>query len=160
MDVTTLKREVFYNWKHLKLILVPPCVKEIEEGCFEKCVRLEEIEIPNGVKNIPKNCFKNCLNLRSIKIPDSVEFIDATAFIGCVNLENIFANQKNKFFFEKILKIPENIKEIKENDYKEYKNIETLEIPLKTEVDINFFQNFRFLRIVLWCILHPLKRHI
>ena len=148
LDVTTLKREVFYNWKYLKLILVPPCVNNIEEGCFEKCVRLEEIEIPNGVKKIPKNCFKNCLNLRSIKIPDSVEFIDGTAFVGCVNLENIFANQKNKLFFEKILKIPENIKEIKENDYKEYKNIETLEIPLKTEVDINFFQNFRFLRIV------------
>ena len=148
LDVTTLKREVFFNWKHLKLILVPPCVNEIEEGCFEQCVRLEEIDIPNGVKIIPKNCFKNCLNLRSIKIPDSVINIDGTAFIGCVNLENIFANEKIKLFFQKILKIPENIKHIQKDDYKEYKNIETLEIPLKTEVDKNFFKNFPFLRVV------------
>ena len=38
---------------------------------------------------------------------------------------------------------------INENDYFEYLNIETLEIPFGTEVDQNyFFHNFRFLRII------------
>jgi len=147
-NTTVLKREIFHNWKHLKLIIIPPTVNEIEEGCFENCIRLEEIDIPNGVKIIPKNCFRNCLNLRSIQIPNSVQIIHGTAFTGCINLENIFADEKISKLFIKTLQIPEDKKLISDNDYNEYKNIETLEIPLNTEVDINFFKNFPFLRVV------------
>ena len=143
-----LKKEIFNSWKHLKLIIVPPSVKKIDPYCFENCIRLEEIEIPNGVTEIPKNCFKNCYNLKSIQIPDSVEFIDGTAFIGCTNLDNIFANDKIKKLFSKILKIPENTKEISADDYSDLKNIETLEIPLNINVDIDFFKNFNYLRVV------------
>jgi len=147
-NITVLKREIFHNWKHLKLIIIPPTVNEIEEGCFENCIRLEEIDIPEGVKIIPRNCFRNCLNLRSIQIPNSVQSIHGTAFIGCINLENIYANNNISKLFVKTLQIPEDKKLILNNDYNEYKNIETLEIPLNTEVDINFFKNFPYLRVV------------
>ena len=123
-------------------------VNKIEPFCFENCVKLEEIEIPNGVNEIPRNCFKNCYNLKSIQIPDSVKFIDGTAFIGCVNLEIIYSNEEIKQLFIKILKIPNDKKEISSDDYLILKNIETLEIPLYTNVDIDFFNNFNYLRIV------------
>ena len=144
----TLKKKIFYGWKHLKLIIVPPSVKSIDPCCFENCIKLEEIEIPDGVKEIPKNCFKNCYNLKSIQIPDSVNDIDGTAFIGCVNLENIFANDKIKNLFNKVLIIPKDEKEISSDAYSDMKNIETLEIPLFINVDIDFFQNFKYLRVV------------
>ena len=143
-----LKKEIFYGCKHLKLIIVPPSVNKIDPCCFENCVKLEEIEIPDGVTKIPKNCFKNCYNLKSIKIPDTVEFVDGTAFIGCINLENIFANDVINNLFVKILQIPKDKKEISSVDYSELKNIETLEIPLYINVDIDFFKNFKYLRVV------------
>ena len=143
-----LQKEIFCGWKHLKLIVVPNSVKRIDPYCFENCIRLEEIEIPGGVEEIPKNCFKNCYNLKSIQIPDSIKFIDGTAFIGCVNLKNIFANDEIKKLFCKILTIPKDIKEISSNDYSDMKNIETLEIPLYINVDIEFFKNFNYLRVV------------
>ena len=86
--------------------------------------------------------------MNAIKIPDSVYLIDGTSFIGCVNLKNIFCNDKIKTLFEKILVIPNDKKIVNQYDYSEYSNIETLEIPLNTEVDIDFFNNFRFLRAV------------
>ena len=143
-----LKKEIFYNWKHLKLIIVPLSVNKIEESCFEKCFRLEEIEIPSDVKEIPRNCFKNCFNLKTIRLPENIKYIHPTAFIGCVNLENIYANEKIKKLFEKILKIPIGTKEIKNNDYKDMPNIETLEIPLNINIDIDFFKNFKNLRVI------------
>ena len=145
---TILKKEIFYNWKHLKLIIVPLSIQEIEESCFEMCFRLEEIEIPSGVKEIPRNCFKNCYNLKTIRLPESVNYIHHTAFIGCLNLENIYANDKIKKLFEKILIIPDNTKEIKSNDYQDLPNIETLEIPLKVNVNPDFFKNFKNLRVI------------
>ena len=54
-----LKKEIFYGWKHLKLIIVPPSVKKIDPYCFENCIRFEEIEIP-------KNCSKNGYNLKKV----------------------------------------------------------------------------------------------
>ena len=143
-----LKREIFSEWKTLKLIILPESIKKIEKGCFENCIRLEEIEIPEGVEEIPENCFRNCLNLNSIKIPDSVLTIDGTSFIGCINLKNIYCNSSIKKLFEKKLIIPNDKKLVFENDYIDFPNIETLEIPLNTEVDISFFKNFRFLRVV------------
>ena len=146
---SVLKKDIFYNWKHLKLIIVPLSVQYIEESCFEQCFRLEEIEIPSGVKKIPRNCFKNCYNLKSIRIPDSVEYIDHTAFTGCINLENIYANDDIKKLFEKILKIPENKEIIKADDYSDLPNIETLEIPLGIKnVEKNFFKNFKNIRVI------------
>ena len=145
---SVLKKEIFFNWKHLKLIIVPLSVNKIEPSCFEKCFRLEEIEIPSGVKEIPKNCFKNCFNLKTIRLPESVKYIHPTAFIGCVNLENVYANEKIKKLFEKVLIIPDNVKEIKSNDYKDMPNIETLEIPLNKNIDPDFFKNFKNLRVI------------
>ena len=145
---TKLKKEIFYNWKHLKLIIVTLSVNEIEECCFEKCFHLEEIEIPSGVKRIPRNCFKNCYNLKTIRLPESVEYIDPSAFIGCINLENIYANDKIKKLFEKILIVPNNTKELKSKDYEDLPNIETLEIPLNTDINPEFFKNFKNLRVI------------
>ena len=71
------------------------------------------------------------------------------AFIGCVNLTNIICNDKIKKLFEKILIIPNNEFPINTNDYFEYSNIETLEIPFGTDWSL-FFHNFRFLRMIIF----------
>ena len=46
------------------------------------------------------------------------------------------------------MKFSKDVKQIKDDDYNEYSNIETLEIPLNIEVDIDFFKNLIFIRIV------------
>ena len=102
------KENLFYNWKHLKLIIIPKTIKKIDEWCFGDCVRLEvNWNISSGVEILTYNCFKNCYNLRSIK------FTDGTAFIGCINLENIFEMIKLNNYFKKF-----------ENSYRKKNEIE------------------------------------
>ena len=143
-----LRKKIFYNWKNLKSVKIPSTVNQIESSCFERCSKLDEIIIPNNVKIIPENCFKNCGNLKSIEIPDSVNIIHPTAFIGCINLNIIKANERIKNLFQKTLEIPILKKNIEKDDYKEFPNIETLEIPLQAKVNPLFFKNFKYLRVV------------
>ena len=143
-----LKKKYFHNWKYLISVKIPSTVNQIENSCFERCLRLKEIILPDKITVIPENCFKNCRDLKRIKIPNGVTNIHPTAFIGCINLTIIEANDRIKKLFQKVLSIPKVKKYLKSEDYREYPNIETLEIPLQTEVDPRFFKNFKYLRIV------------
>jgi len=104
---------------------------------------------PNGVTNIPKDAFKGCKSLRNVVLPDTVTSISPDAFNGCINLinnnikNNIKCNQNLKKQFEYNLVIPENIQKVSKDNYGAYSNLESIEIPLKTEVDPEFLAGLK-----------------
>ena len=128
-----IKREIFYQWKTLRKVILPDSIEEIEEGAFEES-GIEEIEIPLKVKIIPHNAFKNCTNLKKVKIHDKVDVISATAFQNCNNLDekNIFVGgELSKQFLKKKLIIQDEF--LDKNDYWQYQSVEELEISLNTK---------------------------
>ena len=56
--------------------------------------------------------------------------------------------QRIKKLFTKILIVPNNKKFLNNDNYKDIPNIETLEIPLETKIESNFFKNFEGLRVI------------
>lgn len=47
-------------------------LKEIPDGLFENCERLQKIDIPEGVEIIGSSVFDSCTNLRKINVPEEL----------------------------------------------------------------------------------------
>lgn len=60
-------------------------ITEIDDLCFNKCKKLNEVVISNGIQRIGTYAFKGCENLKSITMPTSVTYIGEDAFDGCAN---------------------------------------------------------------------------
>ena len=65
---------------------IPSGVKEIGEGAFSNCSKLEHINIPLSVQSIGYSAFSFCSSLKSISIPDTVTNIGSSAFFYCTDL--------------------------------------------------------------------------
>lgn len=63
----------------LKSVVLPPSIKQLEDGEFMGCSNLEKIVFPDGLEAIPDNCCKDCVNLTEIVLPDSVKEIGSHA---------------------------------------------------------------------------------
>lgn len=61
-------------------IEMPDSVKNLKEGTFYNCQKLQKVNLSNSLKIIPNSCFGFCISLHEIKIPDSVEIIEEYAF--------------------------------------------------------------------------------
>ena len=73
-----------YKEKAIKRVLIPKCVREIQEGAFEDCKNLREVIFEEGsmLKQIECGAFQNCGYLRNILLPDGLEEIGLNAFCG------------------------------------------------------------------------------
>ncbi len=61
-------------------------VKELPEGSFHECIRLEKVTLPESLERIGSNAFYWCESLDSIHIPPSVKEIGSGAFERCSSL--------------------------------------------------------------------------
>lgn len=83
----TITDNAFYG-SSIEEIEMPDSVKNLKEGAFCNCQKLQKVNLSNSLKIIPNSCFDFCSSLHEIKIPDSVEIIEKYAFFDA-KLTNI-----------------------------------------------------------------------
>ena len=83
----TITDNAFYG-SSIEEIEMPDSVKNLKEGAFCNCQKLQKVNLSNSLKIIPNSCFDFCASLHEIKIPDSVEIIEKYAFFDA-KLTNI-----------------------------------------------------------------------
>ena len=76
----TITDNAFYG-SSIEEIKMPDSVKNLKEGAFCNCQKLQKVNLSNSLKIIPNSCFGFCVSLHEIKIPDSVEIIGKYAFL-------------------------------------------------------------------------------
>ena len=151
-----ITRRMFYNCRTIKQINIDADIDIVRESTFENCECLQEINFKTSnkrLKEIRANAFKNCESLTSITFPSTITQlkIHPTAFDGCSNIKTLNCSNQIKrqiqIICTKELSVSHDVVLISRDKYKEYINIETLEIPLKTKIEFPeyFFNQFPLL---------------
>lgn len=96
--VVSLELNAFSFCTQITSIVIPDCVKRIEDMVFYGCESLEKITIGSGVKSIGIAAFASCVSLKSITIPAKVTYIGYAVFQDCKNLEKITVDPENPVF--------------------------------------------------------------
>ena len=86
----------FENSPILRVIKLPPTIKNISNNTFSNCPMLESINIDSGVMRAGKGAFEGCAALTNVTFPETVSAwttydpeIGERAFSGCAGLENM-----------------------------------------------------------------------
>ena len=68
-------------------VILPRHMKEIEEGSFVNCRKLESVILPEEIISIGKQAFASCEKLHQIDFPSGLQKIGEEAFANCSNLK-------------------------------------------------------------------------
>jgi hypothetical protein len=70
-------------------VILPRHMKEIEEGSFVNCRKLESVILPEEIISIGKQAFASCEKLHQIDFPSGLQKIGEEAFLNCYSLKEI-----------------------------------------------------------------------
>lgn len=110
-------------------------LKEIPDGLFEKCKRLQEINFPEGVETIGSEVFDSCTNLRKITFPSTLKSLQSTTY-ECKNIEELDLSKVHL------------LEEIPEYFISENCDIQTLVIPVGVKIVGDEFASSKSIREV------------
>lgn len=155
-SVRSIELGAFYNCSSLASVTIGNSVETIGQGAFRDCKMLRSVTIPNSVSEIKKEAFFGCRNLISITIGNNVTHIRQDAFYDCRSLtavhitdlsawcginfyEGDYTYTSNPLAFaenlylngEKVtnLIIPNDVRRIKNDAFKNCRNITSVTIP-------------------------------
>lgn len=86
--VTEIGTAAFFGCDNLSSINFHEGLKNIQEGAFAYCPKLESIDLPDGFVGFDEYAFMNS-GLKSVNLPTSVEAIGEMVFMGCSSLKSI-----------------------------------------------------------------------
>lgn len=110
-------------------------LKEIPDGLFKECERLQEINFPEGVETIGYEVFDGCTNLRKITFPSTLKSLKSTTY-KCEMIEVLDLSKVHL------------LKEIPDNFISENCKIETLVIPVGVKIVGDGFASSKSIREV------------
>lgn len=110
-------------------------LKEIPDGLFENCERLQKIDIPEGVEIIGSSVFDSCTNLRKITFPSTLKSLQSTTY-ECEMIEELDLSKVHL------------LEEIPEYFISENCKIETLVIPVGVKIVGDEFASSKSIREV------------
>ncbi|CAE7259102.1 BSPAL1 [Symbiodinium microadriaticum] len=83
------KDEAGCDSRSLIFVHIPPGVRKIRPGAFQKCSSLVRVIILDSVTVIGNSAFRDCHSLISVVIPASVITIEHAAFNNCKSLRSL-----------------------------------------------------------------------
>lgn len=112
-------------------------ITAVDSTAFFQNETVEEIILPDTVLSIGDMAFMFCTNLKTVKIPVYLNSIGDFAFLGCSSLSDIDINSNissiSISMFEQSgissIKIPYNVSEIKNQAFRNCKNLTSVVIP-------------------------------
>lgn len=84
-----LPKDIFEGCDHLRSIVLPSRLREIEKRAFANCYELEEVYIPDGVTTLHSEVFRNCNRLTTVTMPARLAVIGKECFYGCKQLRDV-----------------------------------------------------------------------
>ena len=140
--VTGIGKWAFYAFVKLKTVEMADSVTYIKNEAFASCRNLTSVKLSAKVKSIEGAAFYACAKLEHLTLPEEVIIPDSVTktykalFVGCKSLSKI--------------KLPKDMKEIKQYDFTNCKNLRTLEIPeAVTTVSMSAFSGTKLKKITL-----------
>ena len=135
--------QAYYQDDSLTEYVIESGIKEIGDFSFAR-TGLTSIEIPDGVEKIGYGGFYHCDNLSEVTIPNSVTEIDANAFektawLSARKVESAFVIAGNGILLaysgtDSVVNIPNGIKQIGAEVFKDHMGITAVNIPDSVEV--------------------------
>ncbi|MBP3717332.1 MAG: leucine-rich repeat protein [Paludibacteraceae bacterium] len=116
--VTRIKNGCF-SGSHLKHIVLPDSLVEINYCAFSYCEDLEELVLPGSVQTIEYGAFMCTSSLREISIPEGVTSIDERTFFSCTQLEKVV--------------LPKSLNKLSTLAFLDCKNLKEITIPASIE---------------------------
>lgn len=84
----------FYSCEKLERVTLPASVETISYAAFSYCNNLKEVSLNYGLKKIEDFAFSDCYRLKEIFVPATVTKLGDAAFSQCVSLERAFLLSK------------------------------------------------------------------
>ncbi len=155
--ITAIGKEAFYGFTEAKSVIIADSVTRIGNGAFTACMNLRFVKLSVNIKSIEGDAFYGCERLEQLTLPDTLKTLGTLG--ACLKLkeismpDSVFKTNKNLFYDCRSLtkiKLSKGMKEIKQHDFANCKNLRTLEIPeAVTTVSMSAFSGTKLKRITL-----------
>ncbi len=155
--ITGIGQWAFYSFVDLKSVAMTDSVAYIKDGSFIFCMNLTSVKLSANIKNIDGNAFYGCNKLEHLTLPDTLKTLGS--FGLCSKLKEVIIPDSVSRTYESLfvgckslskIKLSKGMKEIKQYDFANCKNLRTLEIPeTVTTVSMSAFSGTKLKKITL-----------
>ncbi len=164
--ITGIGDMAFYSFVELKTVVMADSVTRIGYGAFSSCISLKSIKLSVNVTTIEREAFYHCAKLEHLTLPDTLKTLGALG--ACSKLKEVIipdsVTKTYKMLFVDCtsltkIKLSKGMKEIKQYDFANCKNLRTLEIPeAVTTVSMSAFSGTNLKKITLPKNVTTIKR--
>lgn len=145
-DYSSSSKPPYPNWA--TSIVIEEGVTSIGDYAFEGFTGFSSLDIPSSITSLGEYAFSNCDALEKVVIPDTVEYVGDYLLYGCdTQIEVYFENNLESLSttvlpnFIKKVKLPNGLKSIPKDMFKEQRDLISVEIPESvTRIEESAFQ--------------------
>lgn len=137
--VDTIGRNAFMGCTSLRSITIPEGLRTIKRNAFQDCSKLIEIKLARSVSTLESAILLGCTNLKGFTIPQNIDNLGDAIFSKCTNIEEVVIESAS---------ISRAVKTIGSRMFHECNSLQTVSIPIVSEIGKYAFYNCRRLSII------------